>query len=156
MTDVTNWYANKSVFVTGGTGFVGKCLVEKLVRDCPDIGDVYVVIRDTEKQKFDDRKQAYVNHVVFSNLAAERPTDLAKIKIIKGDIVQTNLGLSNDNLRELTERVSIVFHIAADVHFDRTLADEYHINVLGTKNMLDVALEIKNLKVLYLFRSFYW
>lgn len=149
MTEVANWYANKNIFVTGGTGFVGKCLVEKLLRDCPGIGDVYLVIRDTEKVKFDDRKKSYVNHVVFSKLAAERPADLDKIKIVKGDIDQLNLGISTEDYREICERVSVVFHSAADVRFDRTLTDAYQANVTGTKHVLDFALGIQNLEVFY-------
>lgn len=149
MTEITNWYANKNIFVTGGTGFVGKCLVEKLLRDCPEIGDLYLAIRDTSKVAFDERKKSYVNHVVFSTLAAERPKDLTKIKIVKGDVNQTKLGLSNDDYREISERVSVIFHIAADVRFDRTLADAYRANVMGTKNTLDFASQMRNLKVLY-------
>jgi fatty acyl-CoA reductase len=153
MTDVTNWYKNKNIFVTGATGFVGKCLVEKLLRDCPEIGDVYLVIRDTEKNKFDERKKSFANHVVFSKLAAERPNDLEKIKIIKGDIDQVNLGVSNEEYREICERVSVIFHSAADVRFDRTITDAYRANVIGTKNVLDFALRIKNLEVFILYLS---
>jgi fatty acyl-CoA reductase len=31
--------------VTGSTGFLGKVLVEKLLRSCPDIGNIYVLMR---------------------------------------------------------------------------------------------------------------
>jgi len=32
---IAEFYKRKSVFITGATGFIGKQLVEKLVRSCP-------------------------------------------------------------------------------------------------------------------------
>lgn len=147
MTDVTNWYRKKHIFVTGATGFVGKCLVEKLLRDCPDIGDVYILIRDKKNCNFEQRKNAYVNHVVFTKLAKERPNALNKIKIVKGNLDDVNFGLAERDRREICERVSLLFHVAADVRFDRDLVDAYQVNVVGTKNALDLAVRFKRLEV---------
>ena len=45
ISEIVDFYKNKSVFVTGATGFVGKATVEKLLRSCPQIGNVYILIR---------------------------------------------------------------------------------------------------------------
>jgi len=42
---ISDFYSRKSVFLTGVTGFLGKCLVEKLLRCVPDIGRIMVLIR---------------------------------------------------------------------------------------------------------------
>ena len=34
-----------SIFLTGGTGFVGKVIVEKLLRSCPSISRLYLLVR---------------------------------------------------------------------------------------------------------------
>lgn len=45
MEDIEQFYRGKSVFVTGGTGFVGKAFIEKILRSCPEVGDIYLLCR---------------------------------------------------------------------------------------------------------------
>jgi Putative dehydrogenase domain of multifunctional non-ribosomal peptide synthetases and related enzymes len=42
---ITEWFKGRSVLVTGATGFMGKVLVEKLMRSCPDIATIYLLMR---------------------------------------------------------------------------------------------------------------
>lgn len=42
---IAEFYANKGVFVTGGTGFLGTVLIEALLSSSPDIGKIYVLVR---------------------------------------------------------------------------------------------------------------
>ena len=50
MKAISEFYAGKNVFVTGATGFIGKVLVEKLLRSCPDIKGIYCLIRGKKGQ----------------------------------------------------------------------------------------------------------
>lgn len=61
---VASWYAGKNVFITGATGFMGKVLVEKLLRSCPDIKNIYLLIRAKRGQTADVRKEQYLKCVV--------------------------------------------------------------------------------------------
>lgn len=42
---VSALYKGRHVLITGGTGFMGKVFVEKLLRNVPDIGRIYLLIR---------------------------------------------------------------------------------------------------------------
>lgn len=43
--NIKEFYSGSNVFITGGTGFMGKVLVEKLIRSCPGIKNIYVLMR---------------------------------------------------------------------------------------------------------------
>lgn len=45
MSSVVDFYSGKAVLVTGGTGFMGKVLIEKLLRCCPDVKVIYIFVR---------------------------------------------------------------------------------------------------------------
>lgn len=42
---ISSWYNGRCVLVTGATGFMGKVLVEKLLRSCPGVRRVYLLLR---------------------------------------------------------------------------------------------------------------
>lgn len=126
-------------------------MVEKLLRDCPDVGNVYIMIRNKCGDDFEQRKRDYTKHIVFDHLNEHRSSALDKIKIVEGDLEAAQLGMSASDRKLIANSASIVFHSAADVRFDRPLRIAYDINLRGTKRMLDFAAEFKHLNVSNLF-----
>lgn len=43
---IPQFYSEKNILITGVTGFMGKVLLEKLLRSCPQVGKIYMIIRD--------------------------------------------------------------------------------------------------------------
>ena len=43
--DIVGFYRDRSIFITGATGFMGKVLVEKLLRCCPGVKTLYLLMR---------------------------------------------------------------------------------------------------------------
>lgn len=152
MSEIAKWFSKKSVFLTGATGFVGKCLMIKLLLDCPDIDTIYIVVRPKKDCCFEQRKNEFKSHVAFSHLKNVNPSAMDKIHIVEGDICKQNLGMSESDRKRITETVSVIIHSAADVRFDRPIVDAYKTNVNGSKNVLDFATDFKNLLVSVQFR----
>lgn len=65
-TNISEFYNDRSVFITGGTGFVGKVLVEKLLRTCPGIERLYLLMRPSKGQSVDYRLQELIQNQVHS------------------------------------------------------------------------------------------
>lgn len=55
------YYKNKSVFITGATGFLGKVLIEKLLRSCTDLKAIYVLVRSKKGKTASERLIDIVN-----------------------------------------------------------------------------------------------
>ena len=49
MTEIQKFYQQRTVFITGGTGFIGKTMIEKLLR-CTDIARLYLLIREKRSE----------------------------------------------------------------------------------------------------------
>ena len=69
---------------------------------------------------------------------------LSKLHPVQGDVSLPDLGLSLEDRIVLTEKVNIVFHVAATVSFDQPLADAVNTNAKGTSRVIDLCKELKN------------
>ncbi|XP_073948972.1 putative fatty acyl-CoA reductase CG5065 [Choristoneura fumiferana] len=136
---VADFYSGKSVFITGGTGFLGKVLIEKLLYSCKDIDKIYVLVRKSV--------EPLINSPAFTRLKAERPQDMTKIIAVVGDLCLPNLGINVEDEANLLENVSIVFHSAATVKFNAPLREAMRTNVEGTGLVLELSRRMKKLEV---------
>lgn len=74
---------------------------------------------------------------------------LNKIKPVCGDISEEKLGLSEEDYLLLCDCVNIVVHCAATLDFETDLKTAVTINLLGTKRIVELCKQMKNLKVGY-------
>ncbi|XP_044736051.1 fatty acyl-CoA reductase 1-like [Chrysoperla carnea] len=144
---VSEFYAYQNILITGGTGFMGKVLIEKLLRSCPKISAIYLLMRAKRDYTDEDRLNKIFNIPLFDRLKTENPEALSKVKIIKGDISEIKYGLSDVDMEFLINKINIVFHVAASVRFDNPLKEAILINTRGTRELLRIAKQMKNLKV---------
>ncbi|XP_075147044.1 fatty acyl-CoA reductase 1 [Haematobia irritans] len=144
---VASWYAGKNILITGATGFMGKVLVEKLLRSCPDVKGLYLLIRPKRDLTPEDRKDQYLKCVIFQRILECQPDTPKKIHVIAGDVLEDNLGISVRDRDCLVRNVDVIFHCAANVRFDQPLRPMVQMNVIGTLKVLNLASELQNLKV---------
>src|SRR6476646_9302232 len=107
-------------FVTGATGFIGRHLVEQLLkRD----GDIYVLVREGSTGRLEELIDGW------------GPEAKPRIKPVLGDLGEPNLGVGDEQVAALKEEgIDHFFHLAAI--YDMTADDETNekLNVAGTRN----------------------
>lgn len=140
------FYSGKNIFITGATGFVGVCLIEKILRDIPNIGKLYILMRPKKKKSVEERLQELSKNSVFETYLETNSKDIFKKLIpITGDVGTDNLGISDVQRQQLIDDVNIVFHSAATLDFFQSLKETTNINLLGTRRVMELCKEIKNL-----------
>lgn len=68
MVTIPEYYEGKNVLITGATGFMGKVLLEKLLRSCPGVKAAYVLVRPKAGQAPDARIADMINCKVSGGL----------------------------------------------------------------------------------------
>ncbi|XP_003704946.1 putative fatty acyl-CoA reductase CG8306 [Megachile rotundata] len=156
VSNVTNFYNGKTIFLTGGSGFLGICLIEKLLRVIPDLKCIYVLLRPKKGKQIQERLEELKKNSVFDRLKEENKTHLFnKLIPVGGDVGQENLGLSSADRLTLVEEVQIVVHSAATLDFEADLKTTTNINLLGTRRVVELCQEIRDLKALVHISSAY-
>ena len=105
------------MLITGGAGFIGSHLCEKYTKE----GHIVLCL-----DNFMSGNLMNIKHLL----------DYRNFKLIKGDVREFEL------LEKIMRDVDIVFHLAAQVHVDRSYIEPrltYEINVMGTHNILEAA-----------------
>jgi len=85
---------------------------------------------------------------LFKRLKHEVPKYYHKVSGVAGDCSLPGLGLSVSSRNTLINEVNIIFHGAATVRFDEHIRVAMNINVSGTRELLNLARKITNLKVI--------
>ncbi|XP_051161062.1 fatty acyl-CoA reductase wat-like [Leptopilina boulardi] len=147
MSEIQQFFEEHTLFITGGTGFIGKILVEKFLRGLPKIKKIYLLIREKKGKNIQERFENYFNADLFHVLKEKNPSAINKVIPISGDVMKPGLGLSDIDRKTLINEVSIVVHSAATTRFDEPLNIAVSINVESVLEIIKLCRELKNLKV---------
>lgn len=145
-------FAGRTVLLTGVTGFVGSLVLEQLLRTCPTIHKVYVIVRQKHGISGLDRLHRLVcTNPLFNLLRAsctapcctgssshgplslgdsscvndlETPgCDGPHVEAILGDMTLPGYGIAHADLLKVQQQTEIVIHAAASISFDDHIHD---------------------------------
>ncbi|KAK9306399.1 hypothetical protein QLX08_002915 [Tetragonisca angustula] len=144
MNSIEEFYAGTGILVTGATGFVGKALLEKLMRVCSRVAAIFILIRPKKNQTIEERFKKLIEDPIYDSVRKRDPSIFGKIRPIKSDVSLPDLGLSAEDRATLRENVNIVFHVAATVRFNEPLDVAVNMNTKGTDRMIKLCKELKH------------
>lgn len=58
---IPSFYAGQSIFLTGGAGFTGTVYIEKILRSCPEIREIFLLMRPKKDINLDERLKKMLN-----------------------------------------------------------------------------------------------
>jgi len=127
------------ILLTGATGFVGKVVLEALLRRREELGiaRVHVLIRPSDRGSAAERFAAeVVTSPCFDRLPAGWS---AAVDVVEGDVTRPDCGLDAAVRERLVPRLTHVLHVAASIEFDLPVDEAEAINVGGSLNLLELA-----------------
>ncbi|XP_076230862.1 putative fatty acyl-CoA reductase CG5065 [Calliopsis andreniformis] len=148
LTEIQAFYKGKTVFVTGGTGFMGKVLIEKLLYDCNDLNKIYILIRPKRGRSPETRVDEMFKLPMFQRIRNQKPHVMRKVIPLVGDVGMDKLGLTPEQQEILFNETDIVFHCAATLRLEGKLKDAIEMNTVGTQRVIDLCRKMTNLKSL--------
>jgi NAD(P)-dependent dehydrogenase (short-subunit alcohol dehydrogenase family) len=111
-----------SYFVTGGTGFIGRNLIEHLLER---EGTIHVLVREGSRGRLEELR---------SRWGAED-----RIVPVIGDLSQDRLGVTDDAIEELKGEIDHFFHLAAIYDMTADAESQRVANVEGTRQAVALA-----------------
>ncbi|XP_037045960.1 putative fatty acyl-CoA reductase CG5065 isoform X2 [Bradysia coprophila] len=148
LSPVQEFYKGQTIFITGGTGFMGKVLIEKLLYSCSELKEILILMRPKRGKVPEARLEDMFKLPIFNRIKDEKPEVLKKLVPVQGDVTFDCLGLSGEQMTRVCRDVSIVFHCAATLKLEANLKDAIDMNTTGTKRVLDLCKKFENLKAL--------
>ncbi|HEV7412573.1 MAG TPA: SDR family oxidoreductase [Casimicrobiaceae bacterium] len=114
-------------FVTGGTGFIGRFLVQNLLKRGEP---VYLLVRKSALKKLPALRETW-------------GVDDKRVVAIVGDLAKPNLGVTAEDLKRLKGKVDHLFHLAAIYDLAASAEDQQRANIDGTRHAVELAHDVK-------------
>ncbi|XP_066153672.1 fatty acyl-CoA reductase wat-like [Euwallacea fornicatus] len=145
LSDIQRFYKGGTVFLTGATGFIGKLILEKILRTLP-VRKVFILVREKENESPSQRVQQMFESPIFDGLKWSNPEVINKVVTLEGNCALPMLGLGQENVETIIKEVDVILHCAAAVWFDGQLKNAVRVNVKATRDLVEIAKKIKKLR----------
>jgi len=132
--------------VVGGTGFLGKVWVSMLLHRFPDVGHLYLLVREKVGQTAEERFWSQIaSSPTFDPLREAHPGAAfeaflrEKITPVAGDVIQKRLGIDDDLIKRIRGTITAVVNVSGVVDFNPPLDEALEVNAFGVTNIVALA-----------------
>uniref|UniRef100_A0A182REJ5 Fatty acyl-CoA reductase n=1 Tax=Anopheles funestus TaxID=62324 RepID=A0A182REJ5_ANOFN len=154
---VREFYKDSTILLTGGTGFIGKVLLEKLLR-CFEVKTVFLLIRPKRNKTVDERLDEVFEDVIFDAIKTSpnggKPL-LAKVIPIEVNFQSDVVVSTADYHRLLAAQVEVVFNVMASVKFNEDIETAIDTNVLSSRKLFLLAQQLPHIQTIVHVSTFY-
>jgi len=134
-----------NIFITGGTGFIGRKLINSLL-ESDDVEKISLLVRDIHK----------------ANMALDKQIESAEklgkeIILLQGNVEKENLGILEEDIEQL-KGVSEVYHLASIISLSNNDSDRESImetNVGGVRNLIQLFYNLNRETQFFFFSTAY-
>ncbi|XP_008442197.1 fatty acyl-CoA reductase 2, chloroplastic isoform X2 [Cucumis melo] len=150
---IVKFLRGKVFFITGATGFLGKVLIEKILRTAPDVGKIYVLIKAKDEEAAAERlKNDIINTQLFKCLRQIHGKYymsfmMSKLIPVVGNVCESDVGLHVDFSHLIANDVDVIVNSAANTTFDERYDVAIDINTKGPSNLMEFAKKCSKLKL---------
>ena len=124
-----------AILLTGATGFLGMDALARLIERGES--QVVVLVRARDDEGARERLQE-----LLARLYDEPPSGAARVRAVRGDLLEEGLGLSFEDRAWLLGSVDRIIHCAASISFELPLGEAREINVQGVERVIELSREI--------------
>ncbi|KAL3687060.1 hypothetical protein R1sor_013369 [Riccia sorocarpa] len=151
--EIRKFLKDKSILITGATGFLGKVLVEKILRAQPEIKQLYLLVQPRggvcpEQRVQSEILEAELFKVLRSQLGHEfERFTTKKITVVGGNVRSPDLGISSGQVGAITRALDLIMHVAGNTKWDERFDVSVRDNALGPTNLMKFAKTCPKLKL---------
>ncbi|XP_011626024.1 fatty acyl-CoA reductase 1 isoform X1 [Amborella trichopoda] len=139
-------FQDKTILITGSTGYLAKIFVEKILRVQPEVKKLFLLIRASDLNSAKNRlHDEILQKELFKVLREKHGTGFdsfvgEKIFPVVGDLRHQSLGIKDLDIRnKLWREVDMIINAAAATSFDERYDVALKINTLGAFHVIDFA-----------------
>ncbi|XP_057806125.1 fatty acyl-CoA reductase 3-like [Salvia miltiorrhiza] len=150
---ILHFLENKSILLTGASGFLAKVFIEKVMRVQPNVKKLHLLLRAADSTSALHRFNTEVMgnelfKVVREKYGAKLNSFIQeKVMVVSGDVTCDCLGLESSTSKKLFEEVNVVINCAATTNFDERYDIALEINTIGAANVLSFVTKCSQLSV---------
>jgi len=150
-------FANKTMLLLGGTGFVGKVVLAMILDRFPELKCLVVQVRRKKNLTGEERFYMEILHspplrTIVERIGGEEVLR-KKVQVVEGDFNQPLCGIPPGAIEQLKDKVDVVVNLAGVVDFDPPVNESFDTNIFGTEHLIELA-HLLNAKLVHVSTSY--